>query len=92
MELSSRVVRAEGTPSAEVDDEVVLLPPSLESYLALDAIGSRVWALLEHPRRVEELCATLSREFDAGAEEIGRDVLGFLDQLEDQGLVRVLED
>ncbi len=92
IELSSRVVRDENAPSAEVDDEIVLLPSTLDEYLALDDIGRRIWELLRIPHQVGELCRKLSLEFDASAEQIGADVLPFLEQLARKGLVRVVEE
>jgi hypothetical protein len=92
IELASRIVRAEDAASAEVDAEIVLLPSSLDEYLALDEVGRRIWELLESPHLVGELCRKLSEEFDATEEQIGADVLPFLDELADKGLVRVVEE
>jgi hypothetical protein len=92
IELSSRIVRAEDTPSAEVDAEIVLLPSSLDEYLALDEVGRRIWELLESPHPVDELCRKLSLEFDATEGQISADVLPFLDELAGKGLIRVVEE
>lgn len=90
LQLSSRIVRDSDAPSAEVDAEIVLLPSTLDEYVALDDVGRRIWVLLENPQLVEELCRKLSLEFDATAEEISSDVLPFLDELAGKGLVRVV--
>lgn len=87
----TRLVRAAGALSAPLDDEIVLLAPALDEYVALDAIGRRVWELLETARSVEELSATLAEEFDAPAERIAADVAPFLDELVAGGLVHVLD-
>lgn len=91
MDPTSRLVRAEDALSAPVDDELVLLAPALEEYVGLDAIGRRIWDLLEEPRTVEELCGLLATEYEATAEQIAADVAPFLDELSEGGLVRVVD-
>jgi hypothetical protein len=81
------VTRTEGLMSAPVDDDVVFLNPSTDSYIALDRIGRRIWDLLESPRRFEDLVAALAAEFDADVSVVGVDVTAFLDELEREGMV-----
>lgn len=92
VELSTRVVRFSELMSAPVDKEIVILSLASNHYVGLDEIGRRVWELLEQPRRVDELCRQLTREFDATEEQIAGDVLPFLSQLENEGLVHVVAE
>ncbi len=92
VELSTRVVRFSELMSAPVDKEIVILSLASNHYVGLDEIGRRVWELLEQPRRVDELCRQLTREFDATEEQIAGDVLPFLGQLENEGLVHVVAE
>lgn len=92
MELSSRLARNEQLPSANVDRDVVFLNPSMDSYIALDEIGRRIWELLEAPRRVDELVADLHDQFHAPDGVIEADVLTFLTELQREGMVRVIDD
>lgn len=92
IELSSVIVRVEDVLSAPVDDEVVILSPSGNDYLGLDEIGRAIYDLVEQPYRVSDLCEKLSRAFEATPEQISADVLPFLEELEREGIVRVVVD
>ena len=89
--LTSRVVRAEGAMSSPVDEDVVILNMAGNNYISLDAIGRRIWDLLETSIRVDELCRQLEREFAATQDQIIADVLPFLAALEKDGIVRVVD-
>jgi hypothetical protein len=73
--------------TATVDGELVMLDPRTSRYFALDAIGLRVWELLEEPRSVAALCEALEGEFDVSPDACRRDVLAFLEQLENAELL-----
>ena len=83
------VSRNDEMMSAPVDRELVFLNPSTDSYVALDAVGRRIWDLLERPRRVEELVDVLCAEFDGPRATITADVAAFLAELDREGIVRI---
>jgi hypothetical protein len=87
IQLESLVVRNDRPMSVRVDDDLVILNMAGDNYIALDAIGRRIWELLAAPLRVDELCRQLSVEFNSSQEEILEDVLPFLNELEGEGLV-----
>ncbi len=62
-----------------------------DCYVALDAIGRRIWELLCKPKRIADLAAELSDEFEATRDVIAIDVLAFLKDLEREGMVRVID-
>lgn len=90
LETGSTVIRSEGAMTAPVDNEIVILNMASNNYISLDAIGRRIWDLLETEHTVADVCLTLSREFDASEEQIAADIIPFLTELEKDGLVRVL--
>lgn len=90
LELTNTVIRAEGVMTAPVDNDIVILNMASNNYISLDAIGRRIWELLETAHTVSEACQTLSNEFDATEEQIAADIIPFLTELEKDGLVRVL--
>jgi hypothetical protein len=91
IEATTRVVRTEGIMTAPVDQEIVLLNMKGNNYISLDAIGRRIWELLENPAMVNDLCKQLGEEFEGTQEQISADVLSFLEELEREGLVRVAD-
>jgi hypothetical protein len=82
------VVRNAEMPFRKLDDEVVMLDVAAGCYYGLDAVGSRVWELLEQPRQVREVCLVLVREFDVSLDVCERDVLALVERLLAAGLVR----
>ena len=87
IELSSCIVRGGDLMSALIDKEIVILNMAKNNYVGLDDIGKRIWGLLEKPIRVDELCAQLSRDFEATPEQVIVDVIPFLEELVREGIV-----
>ena len=55
-------------------------------YFGLDAVGSRIWALVE-TQNLESASQTLAAEYDVSIEEARRDVVVFVQTLVDRGLL-----
>jgi coenzyme PQQ synthesis protein D (PqqD) len=87
LSLESIVVRRAEPMTAPVDGELVMLDPRTSTYYGLDAIGHRIWDLLEEPQPVSALCEALQAEFDVPADTCRSDVLAFLERLEGAGLL-----
>ena len=88
---SSEVMRLEGLVSGPAGEDIVILNLQGNNYIALDAVGRRIWELLVTPRRVEELCAQLEGEYSAPPGKVAADVLHFLEELNREGMLRVVE-
>ena len=74
--------------SREVGGETILLDLESGTYFGLNAVGGRVWQMLESGRKsLVELCDSVETEFDAPRGEIERDVAALVDHLLEQGLV-----
>ena len=90
--LHTVIARVEELVSADMDGETALMSVENGAYYGMDAIGSRIWALIEKPRTVSELCDALLQEFDVEREECERDVLAFLNKLAENKLLKVTND
>ncbi len=90
IELTDRVIRNGDLMAAPIDNELVILGLISNNYIALDEIGRRIWELLETERPVVELCRELEREYNGPPEQIISDVLPFLTELRDEGIVHVV--
>jgi hypothetical protein len=90
--LDSRVVASDDQVHTSLGDEAVILGLQDGVYYGLEAVGARVWSLLSVPRRVSEIIALLVEEFDVSAERCERDVLAFLGDLGERGLIRLEPD
>ncbi|MEJ2418284.1 MAG: PqqD family peptide modification chaperone [Exilibacterium sp.] len=78
----SMIVRSPDIVFANIEDEVVMMSLESSAYLGLDDIGSRIWAGIETPTRVENLCRDLMRRYEIGLEQCLDDVISFLTELE----------
>lgn len=70
-----------------VEGEAVLVHPSVSEVKILNAVGSRIWELLEEGISCEAIVETLYREFEVEPEAASRDAEAFLRELEGKGLV-----
>jgi len=85
--LDSVIARVSDVTSAEVDDELLMMRLESDAYFGLDDIGARIWAMLEQPVSVGAVCGALVAEYDVTPEQCQRDVLHFLGDLAEKGLV-----
>jgi len=86
----SRITLSPDQVSAELDGEAVVLNLRDGVYFGLNAVGTRVWALLkEAPRSVEELRRAILDEYAVGLEDFDRDLRALLAALEEHGLIEV---
>ena len=81
------IKRQDGWLAAQVGDEVVMMSVESGVYIGLNEIGARVWALIETPRELADICASLSEEFETTPETCRPEVESFLAQLEQRGAV-----
>jgi Coenzyme PQQ synthesis protein D (PqqD) len=85
------VVSWSETPVAtEVDREVVLMNVGRGRCYGLGETGSSVWRRLGSPIRVEDLCRELMLEYHADPVVLVHDVLALLENLQEEGLVKVI--
>ena len=84
------VVKASGDQiSSEVNGEAVTLNLKSGVYFSLNAVGSRIWQLLQEPSSVGAIRAVIEREFEVETEQCERDVIRLLDRLASKGLIEV---
>lgn len=87
--LESRVSQIEDIVVSDIDDEKVMMSIEKGQYYALDPVGSRVWEFIEKPVRVSELIDVLLLKYDVDRKTCERDVLKFLEDLQEDGILKV---
>ena len=85
------VAQVEELVSSDLDGETVMMSVQNGKYYGMDKIGSRIWALIEEPRSVSNVCDTILGEFDVSRERCEQDVLAFLNKLAEDNLVKVID-
>jgi hypothetical protein len=73
----------------ELDGEAVVLHLGTGTYFGLNAVGARIWQLLEQHRLVRTVLDELCREYDAAPDVLERDLLALLSELEQARLGEV---
>ena len=84
------MVKASGEQvSSEIDGETVSLNLKSGIYYSLNAVGSRIWQILQESSSVRDIRETIVEEFEVDAERCERDVLRLLSELSAKGLIEV---
>jgi hypothetical protein len=85
----STVVAAKDQVSSDLGGEVAILDLKAGVYYGLDAVGARIWSLIQEPRTVNEILNILLEEYEVEPERCERDLLVLLQRLADEGLIEV---
>lgn len=88
--LSSVVARVEQQVSAALDDEIVVLNMNDSKYYGLNGIGAFIWHSIEKPDKVSTIVDAVFDNYEVTRESCEEDVLAFLRELSDAGLVRII--
>jgi hypothetical protein len=88
--LFSIVKRSAEHVSATLDGEVVILNIHNNTYYGIDGVGAFVWNSIEAPCRVDIIVDRMLESYDVSREACEADVVAFLSELSDAGLIRVV--
>lgn len=89
MSMESIVVATSEQVSCDLDGEVVILDLRNGIYYGLDAIGARIWNMLQKPTTVGAIRDAILLEYDVEADRCEQDLLAFLQDMGDKGLVEM---
>ncbi len=87
--LESLVFASPEVLSADLGKELALLDARSGIYYGMDAVGSRIWDLLEQPRALAEVLAVLVQEYKVDQAVLTTDLLDFAQELVGRGLLKV---
>ena|SRR5262250_1127821 len=87
--VHSIVVATKHQVSCALGAETAILNMKNSVYYGIDAVGTRVWSLLQQPRSVREVCEAMLDEYDVDRDRIERDVLALLAEMKGEGLIEV---
>lgn len=71
----------------ELSGEAVLLNLESGVYYGLDPVGARIWALLVQQHPLSTVCSIMLDEFEVERNELERDVLALVGELQEKGLL-----
>ncbi|MBW2734524.1 MAG: PqqD family protein [Deltaproteobacteria bacterium] len=87
LSFQSKATVPEHVLTRELDGELVILDLHSESYLGLDAVGTRIWQLLASTDSIEAVFEQLLEEYEVEAETLRADLVELLEDLCGRGLV-----
>lgn len=85
----SVIVQKRGLDSTDLDDEVVMMDIDRGKYYNFNAVGSRIWEIIEKPISVKEVVGELLKEFDIDEKKCEASVLNFVNRLKDDELITI---
>ncbi len=85
----STIAAAEDQVSCDLEGESAILNMTNGVYYGLDALGARIWELIQEPKTLNEVRDVIVSEYEVEPERCERDLVALLTQLNDEGLIRV---
>jgi hypothetical protein len=85
----SLVRRSGGLIEAEVDGELIGLEIEQGVCYGFNGTATRIWALIEKPKRISDIRDALLAEFDVDPETCERELRTVLAELEADGLIAI---
>lgn len=87
--LGSRVRISAEVLFRDLGGDIVLLDLRSGVYFSLDAVGARIWELLQEQRSLRMVLDSLVEEYDVTEERCAEDLLNLIGRMRDKGLVEV---
>lgn len=87
-ERAERWVRAPGWEAVEMGGEFVMMSVEAGEYYAVKGVAATIWQALAQPHDLDGLVALVAREYDVTDEDCRADVVAFVEQLRDKGMVQ----
>ncbi len=85
------VVQAEGLPSACIGDEIAFMSIKNSKYYGLDSVGTRIWNMIDKPKKICEMVDELLTEYDVERTICEDNVLELMDKLLEEELIHIVQ-
>ena len=87
MNLNDKVVIPPQVMARKVGEETVILDLASGTYFGLNPVGARIWELLGEGKTLAQICDTMLSEFEVTRDELERDVVDLVQQLQVRQLI-----
>jgi len=91
MNLNKKVTFADTVFAQEVDGEMVLLDMNSENYFGLDEVGTAIWQAIQDKENLKEVFEVLLEQYEVEEDVLKKDLVTFVEKLEESGLIKVEE-
>lgn len=90
--INEAPAQADGLLSEQTVDGVIIVSPTTGRLRVLNPLGSSIWSLLDGSRTVEDIENALQQQFPhISPAKIRGDLIGFLSELMNRGLISGIE-
>ncbi len=86
---SSFIVQRRNQVAASIDEVTAIMGVEHGAYYLMDAVGSDIWARIERPRRISDVCDELVAKYDIDESTCQAHVLEFIAELQERGLIEI---
>jgi len=83
------VVVSQDQVSCDLSGESAILNLKAGVYYGLNEVGTKVWKLIQEPKRVSELWDAILEEYEVEPHRCETDIMALLQDLLDNGLIEV---
>ncbi|MDD5559558.1 PqqD family protein [Candidatus Methylomirabilis sp.] len=90
--LTSSVRIRDDVLSRDLQSEQVILDLNTGIYFGLDPVGTRIWQLIQEHQSLQKVLDSMLEEYEVAEAECTHDLLHFVTQMADRGLVEVYND
>lgn len=90
IETSTVFRKSASQVSCQINDEVAILDLERSLYFGLEGTAVQIWAALDQPRSITELCDGIVSAFDVSRADCEADTIQLLSDLQQQGLVEAV--
>lgn len=89
MNIKSKITLSKNVFAQEIDEETIILDSETQEYFSINEIGKVIWSLIEEKKNLEEIKAEMLDMYEVPQEQLEKDVLNFLQALEQKGLIKI---
>ena len=87
--LQNTFTLGKDTVFRDLDGEAVILHLGSGTYFGMNAVGTRIWQLIERHGLLDAVLDELCQEYDASRDELRQDLLELVTRLADARLVEM---
>lgn len=91
LNTNQKIQLKEDLLTSKIGDEIVLMTIESGKYFSINQVGSKIWEMIKKPVTVEDVCKELTEEYAVSIEQCLSDTLPFLEKLNKDGLLVVLD-
>jgi hypothetical protein len=85
--VKGKIKRCKGLVEAEIDSETVIMSIESGTYLGLNEVASRIWAMIIEPVTTDDIIEALHREYNDNNNQLREDVLALIGEMLKNNLI-----